>query len=114
MVARNFQLLFRALEYSFSASEFDKWCDGVNNTLVIVKTEFNKVIGGFTPNRWQSDQGWECINDQTGKAFLFSLALKEKYEFIDPETSIQYHKSYGPVFGAGADLCLFNNAHESS
>lgn len=48
------KLLFRASEHYFSASEFHKHCDGVQNTLLIAKTEFDKVIGGFTPNKWHA------------------------------------------------------------
>ncbi len=48
------KLLFRASEHNFSAAEFHKHCDGFENTLVIAKTQSDKVIGGFTPNKWYS------------------------------------------------------------
>lgn len=46
--------MFRASENNFSVKEFHKLCDGIPNTLTLVKTEFNKVIGGFTPIPWKS------------------------------------------------------------
>ena len=47
-------LLFRASEHEFSIKEFHKLCDGESNTMVIVRTEFNKIIGGFTSIPWKS------------------------------------------------------------
>jgi hypothetical protein len=47
-------LLYRASEHEFSVKEFHRLCDGETNTLVLVKTEFNKIIGGFTPIPWRS------------------------------------------------------------
>ncbi len=77
-----------------------------------MKTEHDKLIGGFTPNKWQSQGGY--VNDETGKAFLFSLTLKEKYKCISPKHSIVYNENYGPTFGGGHDIYLSDNADSSS
>lgn len=28
-------------------------CDGIPDTFVLVKTEFDKIIAGYTPIKWQ-------------------------------------------------------------
>lgn len=52
--------------------------------LVIVKNEFDKVIGGFTPNKFYNSWNGNYIHDEQDKTFLFSLTLKEKYICTDP------------------------------
>lgn len=47
-------MLYRASDNDFSVIRFHQYCDGEPNTIVFVKTEFNKVIGGFTPIPWRS------------------------------------------------------------
>lgn len=51
---REIKLLFRASEHNFRAAEFHKYCDGIANTLTIVKTQYGKIIGGYTPIPWKS------------------------------------------------------------
>lgn len=61
-------------------------------------------MGGFTAKAW-SGSGY--IKDDTGKSFMFSLSLKEKYNCIDPNNSIYVRSGkQGPDFGGGGDLCL--------
>ena len=98
------KLLFRGSEHNFSAAQFHKHCDGIENTLVIIKTEFDKVIGGSTPDKWHSQN--KDVNDVTGKMFLFSLTLLEKYKYTKEKRSIYCGKDYGPVFGDGSDILL--------
>ena len=50
----NATLLYRASEHNFSVKEFHQLCDGETNTLVLAKTEFGKIIGGFTSIPWKS------------------------------------------------------------
>ena len=51
------KLLFRASEHGFSAKEFHRWCDGKAPTLVVVRTNFGKTLGGYTPVPWKSVGG---------------------------------------------------------
>ena len=41
--------IYRASEHGFSAKEFHKKCDNKGPTLTLVRTEFGKVIGGYSP-----------------------------------------------------------------
>ena len=40
--------LFKASEHNFRAVAFHKKCNNISDTLVLVRTEFGKIIGGFT------------------------------------------------------------------
>ena len=44
--------LFRASEHSFSADAFHNKCDNKEDTLVLIRTEFGKTIGGYTHYYW--------------------------------------------------------------
>jgi hypothetical protein len=48
------KLLYRASEHEFSVKKFHELCDGIANTLTVIKTEFDNKIGGFTPLKWRS------------------------------------------------------------
>mgnify|MGYP001954561276 CR=1 FL=1 len=45
---KRMDLLFRASDHFFRASSFHAKCDNKANTVVLVRTEFGKTIGGFT------------------------------------------------------------------
>ena len=51
------KLLYRASENEYLVSNFHDKCDGHRFTLTLVLTEFDKVIGGFTPLPWKSGGG---------------------------------------------------------
>ena len=51
-------LLYRASQNSFSAAKFHEKCDGMKNTLTILITEYDKIIGGYTPVAWKSSGDW--------------------------------------------------------
>jgi hypothetical protein len=48
------KLLYRASDNYFSVRKFHEKCNGVSNTILFVKTEFGKKIGGYTPLKWES------------------------------------------------------------
>lgn len=52
--AEGVKLLYRASENDFSVKRFHQNCDNETDTIVFVQTEFNKIIGGFTPVPWRS------------------------------------------------------------
>jgi hypothetical protein len=82
---------------------------------VIVKTSFNKVIGGFTPLKWDlpKKENHEYLNDESGKTFLFSFNLRKKYTLKENEFAICNANSMGPIFGAGSDLEIVNDADKT-
>ena len=105
-----FKLLYRASENNFSAGRFRQLCDGKKNTIVIAHTEFDRIIGGFTPLEWNS-YGTAYVQDYERKNFLFSLSLKEKYPIVSTQHGIYNNPNYGPTFGGGHDFYIADNAH---
>ena len=109
---RKIDLLYRASEHNFSAASFHQKCDNIPNTLVLVRTEFGKTIGGFTPYEWNTSGNW--VNDSGRKSFLFSLDEKEKYVPQSGDYLIGCNSSYGPTFGGGHDLCICDACNTSN
>lgn len=70
-----FKLLYKATRDGDSEDEFHSKCDNINNTLVIIKTKENNIIGGFTTTLWN------CINgyNYDDYAFLFSTCNNKIY-----------------------------------
>ena len=98
--------LYQATVDGDAASFFHSKCDGIPNTLVIIKSAGNRRFGGFTSKQWSSPNNYDYQFDKN--AFLFSLDKQKMYPFIGPENAQQYsnnnyavysHKNYGPTFG---------------
>lgn len=100
------KLLFVASHNSFSAQQFHKSCDGIPNTITIVKTIFGKTIAGFTPIKWSSPIYSTWLPDPSKESFLLSLNLKEKMTLVDSEKAIQCSANWGPCFGGGCDIAI--------
>lgn len=75
-------------------------------------TEFDKIIGGFTPLPWKSTGG-DWTEDPSAESFLFNLSSGEKYPLKAKEKAIWCSKTYGPSFGNPdleiADKALYNS-----
>ena len=96
------KLLFRASEHGFSVKEFHRWCDGKAPTLVVVRTNYGKTLGGYTPVPWKSVGGdGEFFADQSGTSFMFSCDLKERFALKNKNNSIKCRSDFGPMFGGG-------------
>ncbi len=98
-------LLYRASRDGFTTSAFHSKCDGKENTITIIKSNFDHVFGGYTSAKWSSGGHW--IADST--AFIFSLRRNgvsnyEKFKIKNVKNSIFAHASHGPVFGSGHDI----------
>ena len=63
------KLLFRKSIDGDSFDAFHKLCDNQGKTLVLIKTEYGLIIGGFTTKDWNITDEW--ITDE--KSFLFFL-----------------------------------------
>ena len=79
-------------------------------TVSVVKTTKGKTFGGFTARSWDSSSGYK----QDPQAFLFSLDLQAIYPITDHTKSINCSSGYGPIFGAGHDLKLYNAFNSNS
>ena len=71
-------LLYKASRDGSSSKVFWKKCLGQKETIVLVKTDLNSVIGGYCPDQWEDttfkensegELGWKDV--VSGKPFLF-------------------------------------------
>ena len=106
-------LLYKGSVDGFESTSFHLKCDNKGPTLVIMKTSFDKVIGGFTTLNWTTPQNSGIFyKDNSGKSFLFSLTLKEKYNLRSTTNlAICCNGNYGPIFG-NYDLLTVSQANQ--
>jgi len=107
----NYNLIYKASIHGFGASTFHSKCDNKGPNIVIMRTNFNKIIGGFTPLSWVTPiNSGLFYKDSSGRTFLFSYSLQRKYELKSiEELAICCNKSYGPIFG-NYDLLTVDNS----
>lgn len=110
---KKFQLLYRASEDGFSSANFHEKCDGVKNTLTIVKTTNNNIFGDYTGGAWNSSGNY--VHDTS--SFMFSLINPSNDPFKAKCTNSRYaiygHPSYGPTFGHGHDFLVSSNSNKN-
>ena len=103
-------LLYRGSEHNFDGPKFHQLCDGKEKTLVLVKSTTKNLFGGYVTTAWHSNNS---LSSAPG-SFLFSLDKQTKHKIYKNEGEAIYgHQSYGPIFGGGHDLVLFNNCHSN-
>lgn len=115
-----FRHIFTASQNQFSAARFHECCDTVKNTLVIIKSEFGNVFGGFTTKPWNKEiKTWTADSE----AFLFLITCPdEKIDDADlpllfkikPDEvmyAICSMGDTGPVFGSGWDIYIADGHH---
>jgi hypothetical protein len=115
-------LVYRGGEHGFKASNFHYRCDGIENTMTIVKAKRNhaaahsSIFGGFTSVACDSSGQYKC----DPQAFLFSWTNRDNKPCkirINPnciDQSIYCHANSGPVFGIGHDIYIANDANKNS
>ncbi len=101
--SQGWDLKYRASRDGFSGEDFHTKCDGVSNTLTIIKTTNGNIFGAFAEKAWKNGT---YVMDP--KAFIISLINKENNPFkamissIGPYMALNglYSKSStGPSFG---------------
>ena len=105
--------LYQATVDGDVARSFHSKCDGIPNTLVIIKSAGNRRFGGFTIKKWSSDDNGYYDYDKN--AFLFSLDKQKVYPFIGPEYSnysdqryaVCNYKEWGPTFGYMHNFAIY-------
>ena len=89
------KLLFRKSIDGDSFDAFHKLCDNQGKTLVLIQTEYELIIGGFTTKDWNITDKW--ITDE--KSFLFSLTKGKIFPMKNNmKNSIKGSKTNGPWF----------------
>jgi len=93
------------------ASDFHDHCDGKGPTVVIIETT-GHVFGGY------AGISWSRVPDfySSSTSFLFQLRPSfGQYKIKEKEVNAIYHQDiYGPVFGSGFDLMVYDLALNNS
>ena len=110
---RNFRLnlLYKASRDGFSHLDFKEKCYGKQNTFVIAVTNYDMVIGGYTPLAWEHTDEHMYVRDESEKSFLFNINRKEKLKIINIDHAICLSPDSGPIFGGGSDLEIVDNCN---
>ena len=90
-----YKLIYRATRDGGLPKDFHDKCDGIPNTITIIKTKKNNKFGGYITYKWDKSSQW-INNDEN--CFIFSLDLKKYYEPIKYEDEYQFNERCGPNF----------------
>ncbi len=110
------EMLYRASENEFLSSKFHEKCDNIPHTVVIVETEFGKVIGGFTSFVWFKTKvhHWVSAANNSPDHFLFSLTHNDKLLLTQNCANCILQESSDSAalrFGGAHDLIIYNKAN---
>jgi hypothetical protein len=110
-----FTLIYRATVDGFEAFNFHRKCNGIPNTLSIIKVKDSKnIFGGYTQATWDNSNTYKKDNN----AFIFSLVNQDnkpiKINFDSKNGSsysIKCNSTFGPTFGAGFDIFISTHSN---
>ena len=86
---------------------FHTKCDGIPNTLILIKSAGNRRFGGFASQTWESSPSE--YNKDDINSFLFSLDKQKIYSYKKDGKALRCHKDNGPCFGWGYTICVGAN-----
>ncbi|KAK8791087.1 hypothetical protein WA158_005718 [Blastocystis sp. Blastoise] len=116
---KKWKLLFRASEHDYKASEFHKYCDNQGETVTIIKhighNNHINIFGGYTDQNWES--GLE-VDKSRSKEFIFTLSNEHniaptQYGHNNEGRGIYCDSNYGPTFGIGCDIGIYDCCHST-
>jgi hypothetical protein len=126
---KRFSLLWRGGRDGFGARDFHSRCDGHANTLTLIEDTDGNIFGGFTPLMWESREwNWRrgkennCVKADTSlRSFIFTLknphnvpARRFALKAEKKDEAINCRSDYGPIFGSGTDLYVYNNCNANA
>ena len=94
-----FELLWKGTRDGFKASDFHTRCDKKGPTVTVIKSQHDKIFGGFTSESWGFAGSGDPQNKHDATAFIYSLTRKEKYAQQLNSNSIGDYSDRGPIFG---------------
>jgi hypothetical protein len=108
-----FHKIFKATENSFNSASFYIKAEAKSPTLIILRNNFGKIIGGFTSIAWKTPvNSIDFLEDPSKSGFLFSVSLGKKYELKENAIAVCHSFGCGPVFGLN-DLEIVENAYKN-
>lgn len=51
-------LIYRASKDGFNSKAFHNLCDGVEKTIVILRSDLNEIFGGYADGPWNQSGSW--------------------------------------------------------
>lgn len=109
------ELIFRASAYDFSGKEFHRICEDKHNILVLIRSKYGKVFGGFTPYGFSSYQRDSWFHDNLGKCFIFSLTEGDKLAITSPGyATCNYSHDKSTILKFGDDLGIGDYADKKN
>jgi vacuolar-type H+-ATPase subunit H len=113
-VDQKWNLIYRASQDGFEASQFHAKCDDKSNTLFIIKSTNGNVFGGYT------EQTWNDISDLKADPYSYIFSLVNKFnkpiklKCSTYDNSIYCHSCYGPTFGCKHDLHIADKSNTNT
>ena len=109
---KNVELLYRATRDGDLSKNFHEKCDNKGPTLIICKEKVaGNIFGGYTEAEWDS-KNKHPKSDKN--AFIYSITYNKIFVTKNIDNSIECNPNFGPIFGFGGDLTIFNNCLLSS
>eukprot|EP00475_Leptophrys_vorax_P020232 TRINITY_DN27687_c0_g1_i7.p1 TRINITY_DN27687_c0_g1~~TRINITY_DN27687_c0_g1_i7.p1 ORF type:complete len:455 (+),score=89.28 TRINITY_DN27687_c0_g1_i7:165-1367(+) len=108
----NAKLLYRASRDGFTSSNFHSRCDNQGATLTVIRSTTAHVFGGYASRPWDSSN--RSYNAEG--SWLFTLTQLPAAKFPSKQGNQQHmhpHSTYGPIFGQGHDLLVYNNSNSN-
>jgi RNAse (barnase) inhibitor barstar len=90
------RILYRGSDHDFCSHKFHSNCALKTNLLVLIRSSYKKIFGGYTGSTPYPSNSNACI--YSGNSFLFSLDYKEIYQ-NDGNGKILFGYGKGPQFG---------------
>ena len=93
----DFKLLYRGSEDGKSGYDFHRKCDGIKNTISIIKADNGAIFGGYAEYAWTKNAFSWVMDDLN--SFVFSLSLMKIYNSTKLHNE-KYHmgEDSGPQF----------------
>ena len=115
---RRFNFLFRSSDHKYSAEKFHEHCDNKGGTMIIIKSNWGNIFGGYTSKSWKQPQYDYYKRDEN--AFLFLIksddeSTQNKCPLLfgiredEHRYGIRCMDNCGPAFGRGYDLYISDN-----
>ncbi len=100
-------LLYRRSRDGANSTVFHNLCDNQGPTVVLFKTAYGTVFGGYAGDSWLTNYGYIQANN----SFLFNLTTDQRvtkggYNGPNNSYGLYSNYSYGPTFGGGHDFYM--------
>jgi len=99
--------LYQATKDGDGPINFHSRCDGIPNTLTLIKSAGNRRFGGFASQTWESPSSQ--LNKDDTNSFLFSLDKQQIYSYKKDGKALRCLKDHGPCFGFGFTIGIISN-----